>query len=325
MSVEHLIEYGIFAAKFLTVIVGISVPLLIGFVLVAGRARHGEDPTIEVKRINDRYRDMKLAMDAAVLPTKQFKQRLKDEKKSAKQKQKGATAEKPRLFLIEFKGDIRASAVSSLREEITAILTIADDEDEVVIIIESAGGTIHGYGLAASQLRRIKDKGVRLTAVVDKIAASGGYMMACVADKIVAAPFSIVGSIGVVAQLPNFNRLLKKHDIDFEQVTAGKFKRTLTLFGENTDEAREKFQEEIEDAHQLFKSFVTEHRPQIELDQVATGEHWFGSRALELKLVDEISTSDAYISAKAEGADVYIVRVLRKKALLERIFGQAEA
>ena len=108
------------------------------------------------------------------------------------------------------------------------------------------------YGLAASQMQRIRDKKLKLTVCVDKVAASGGYMMAVVADKIIAAPFAVLGSIGVLAQVPNFHRLLKKHDVDFEMLTAGKYKRTLTMFGENTDKGREKFQEDIEDTHVLF-------------------------------------------------------------------------
>ena len=217
--------------------------------------------------------------------------------------------------MIDFKGDIRATEVTSLREEITAILTVATTGDEVLVKLESAGGTVHGYGLAASQLKRIRDKGIHLTIAVDKVAASGGYMMACVAHKIIAAPFAIIGSVGVLAQMPNFNRLLKKHDIDFEEITAGKYKRTLTLFGENTDEDREKMREELADIHLLFKEFIHENRSQVDVEKIATGEHWHGKRALELKLVDELRTSDDYLSSSVNTADIFEIDYERIKLL----------
>ena len=165
---------------------------------------------------------------------------------------------------------MRASTVSSLAEEITALLNIATPNDEVLLRLESAGGVVHGYGLAAAQLMRIRAQHIPLVVAIDKIAASGGYLMACVADKILAAPFAIIGSIGVVVQLPNFHRLLKDKHIDFELHTAGEFKRTITLFVENTKEGKEKLQHEIEDIHGLFKNLIHDYRQQIDIDKVAT-------------------------------------------------------
>ena len=200
------------------------------------------------------------------------------------------------LFLVFlFKLVLGANQVENLREEVTAVICIAKPKDEVLVRLESGGGVVHGYGLAASQLQRLKDKKIPLTVSVDKVAASGGYMMACVADNVLAAKFAIIGSIGVIAQIPNFNKLLKKNDIEFEQHTAGQFKRTLTMFGENNDEGREKFRDELEDVHQMFKGFVQEHRPALAIDTVATGEYWYGSKALELGLVDTIQTSDDFL------------------------------
>jgi len=143
--------------------------------------------------------------------------------------------------------------------------------------------------------------------------------MACVADRILAAPFAIVGSIGVVGQLPNFNRLLKKHEIEYELHTAGEHKRTLTLFGENTEAGREKFRETLEDAHALFKGFILQNRPQVDIAEVATGDHWFGTRALALKLVDELKTSDDYLLERSKDCDLYELRYKRHRGLAERL------
>ncbi|MEM7379530.1 MAG: protease SohB, partial [Pseudomonadota bacterium] len=207
----------------------------------------------------------------------------------------------------------------------TAVLAVARPGDEVVVKLESPGGMVHSYGLAASQLDRIVQAKVQLVVCVDKVAASGGYMMACVANRIVAAPFAVLGSIGVVAQLPNVHRLLKKNDIDFELLTAGQYKRTLTVFGENTDEGRQKFIEELEETHVLFKEFVSEHRPQVDIDQIATGETWYGRRALGMKLIDEVSTSDDYLIKRLEEVNVYDVRFVEHKSLRERLgMGAAE-
>ncbi|WP_313597052.1 protease SohB [Psychrobacter sanguinis] len=242
---------------------------------------------------------------------KKAKQKLKEKGKS-KQKEK-------RLFVLDFDGDIKASAVKHLREEISAIISTANKGDEVVLRLESGGGMVHGYGLAAAQLVRLKEAGLTLTVCVDKIAASGGYMMACVADKILAAPFAVVGSIGVVSQMPNFNKWLKKHDIDYEMFTAGEYKRTVTMFGENDDEDRAKYKEELEQTHELFKHFVTTYRPQLDLSKVANGDHWYGEDALKLKLVDELSTSDAYLLKQMEDYQVYALMSRQKPTFAEKL------
>lgn len=242
---------------------------------------------------------------------KKAKQKLKEKGKS-KQKEK-------RLFVLDFDGDIKASAVKHLREEISAIISTANKGDEVVLRLESGGGMVHGYGLAAAQLVRLKEAGLTLTVCVDKIAASGGYMMACVADKILAAPFAVVGSIGVVSQMPNFNKWLKKHDIDYEMFTAGEYKRTVTMFGENDEEDRAKYKEELEQTHELFKHFVTTYRPQLDLSKVANGDHWYGEDALKLNLVDELSTSDAYLLKQMEDYQAYALMSRQKPTFAEKL------
>ena len=227
--------------------------------------------------------------------------------------------QKDRTFVIHFDGDTAASGVDFLSVEISAVLTMAGPNDEIVVCLESPGGMVHSYGLAASQMMRIRNKGIPLTAIVDRVAASGGYLMAAVANRILAAPFAVIGSIGVVAQIPNLHRLLKKNDVDVEVLTAGKYKRTLTLLGENTDEGREKFREELEDVHALFQEFVAENRPELDIEAVATGEAWYGKRALELKLVDGLATSDEYLIELCETRDVFEVTWEETKKPIDRV------
>ena len=269
---EFLIEYGMFLAKLLTVV--LIILFAIGVIIFIILRAKGDSEQLNIKNINEKYEAMSLMLNSQVLGKKEFKKYLKIQKQNHKEKDKTVSVEKKNIYVLKFKGDIKASTVSSLREEITAILTIADKRDEVVVILESGGGTVHGYGLGASQLKRIRDKEIMLT--VDKVAASGGYMMACVANNIIAAPFAVLGSIGVLAQIPNFHKLLKRMDIDFEQITAGDYKRTLTMFGANSDQDREKFKEELEETHHLFKEFVKENREIIDIHKIATGEHWYG-------------------------------------------------
>ena len=245
--------------------------------------------------------------------------------KDAEAKTAAATAEQQtdhRVFVLTFDGDIAASGVEALRQEVSAVLGAAQAGDEVVVRVESAGGAVHGYGLAASQLARIRSRGVTLTVAVDKVAASGGYLMAAVADRILAAPFAVVGSIGVVAQIPNVHRLLKKHDVDVEVHTAGRFKRTLDVLGENTEQGRAKLREELEDVHALFQEYVSSWRPKLDLEAVSTGEHWYGQRALDRALVDELVTSDEYLARACERADVFEVAWTVPKRPLERLAGQ---
>ena len=335
LMAEFFFDYGLFALKLLTIVIGIVVIVLVS-VQAGMQVRKTHKGHIEVTRVNDEIDLLRDTINASVLDPdsfkRQIKQRAKDKKaerkahlkvlKKAAKKSADETADgdkKGRVFVLDFRGDIRASAVSSLRREITAVLSLAEESDEVLVRLESGGGMVHAYGLASSQLQRVKDRGITLTVCVDKIAASGGYMMACVASKLLAAPFAIIGSIGVVAQIPNFHRLLKKHEVDFELVTAGEYKRTLTMFGENTEKGREKFIEEIEDIHLLFKEFVKQHRPQVEIEEVATGEIWFGQRALDMLLIDELVTSDEYIVNACENSDVFEVKYKEKKSLPEKL------
>jgi serine protease SohB len=323
--IDVLINYGLFVAKTATIVAAIGIGAALMFAL-SRRARPSEQ--LEVKNLNKKYETMAQLLKRSILSKKDYKKdakAAKARKKSEFKQQKKAPAAKKRVFVIQFRGDIKATAVSSVREEITAVLTMATSADEVLVCLENAGGLVHEHGLAASQLLRIKQHKVPLTVAVDKVAASGGYLMACVADRIIAAPFAVVGSIGVLAQLPNFHRLLDRHGIDFEQIKAGEFKRTVTVFGKNTDKERAKLKEEIEDTHSLFKNFVATHRPVLDIASVSTGEHWYGTRALELKLVDEVMTSDDYLLAQSRTADLYEVSYTVRKSVGERLVSAVQS
>lgn len=317
-----LCDYGLFLAETITIVIAVIFVAAVILSLAAKGKDRGKD-TIEVKNINDKFDELKEMAQEEILDKKELKKIQKD-KKAQDKARKDSDEKRSRLFVINFDGDTEAAQVENLREEVTTILSLAEKDDEVAICLESPGGVVHGYGLAASQLDRIKQHNIPLTIIVDKVAASGGYMMACIADKIISAPFAIIGSIGVVLQMPNFNRLLKKHDIDYETITGGEFKRTLTLFGENTDKARKKAKDEIDEVHILFKDFVSKYRPNLDISKVATGEHWFGLKALELQLVDEISTSDDYLLAKSKEVDIFEITRVQKQSLKEKIASAAE-
>ena len=339
---DFLINYGLFLAKTITFVVALII--VVGFVVSAGmKGQHEDKGHIEVKRINEKYEEMLDDLKSVVLEESDLKAEEKQRKKEQKEKQKAlkksakakksaekkstksavedaevAEEIKQRVYILDFIGDIKASATEELRKVITAVLAIARKEDEIVLRLESQGGMVHSYGLASSQLARITSKEIPLTICVDKVAASGGYMMACVANKIIAAPFAILGSIGVVAQIPNFHKLLKKNNIEYETLTAGEYKRTLTMFGENTDKGRKKFVEDLEDTHVLFKEFISQHRPNVNIEEVATGEIWFGTRAQDKSLIDAVSTSDEYLFSKIDSADLFEVSFQHKKTLAEK-------
>lgn len=337
---EFFFSYGMFLAKLLTFFV-IFVIALVLLTSMTGRGGRRERGSIVVTHVNEQLDQSKEMLQSMVMDPSDYKQSAKLKKKSQKSEAKAKKAaakiasknrgdgttivdekKRRRVFVLNFNGDIRASQVRGLRREITAVLSMADVYDEVAVKIESGGGTVHGYGLAAAQLQRIRDQNISLTVCVDKVAASGGYLMACVANRIIAAPFAIIGSIGVMAQIPNVHRLLKRYDIDVELLTAGEYKRTLTVMGENTDKGRQKFLADIQVIHDQFKNFISKFRPQTNIAQVATGEVWSGEAAVQMKLVDEISTSDDYIVKSCEQADVYAVKYEEKKSLPEK-FGMA--
>ncbi|MDG2960277.1 protease SohB [Bisgaard Taxon 10/6] len=328
------VGYGIFILEILTILLVVAGIIAMIFAFKQRQpASYGE---LKITDLSKEYADISKKLQQFHLTEDELKQAEKEEKKAEKAKanaekakrKKGETTKrehKPTLYVLNFKGDIQASATAALREEITAVLSVANPEtDEVLLRLESPGGVVHGYGLAASQLARLKQAGIKLTVAVDKVAASGGYMMACVTDKIVAAPFAIIGSVGVVAQVPNIHRLLKKHDVDVDVMTAGEFKRTVTIFGENTEKGKQKFQQELEETHDLFKQFVAQNRPYLDVEKIATGEHWFGQPALALGLIDEMATSDDVILQAIKEKSVLELQFKQKKSLIQKLGKQME-
>ena len=316
--IEFLLDYGLFFAKTATILAALLI--VIGAMVSAGRKGEGEGSgRLEVKDLNHRFESMQQAIREAVFDDKAMKEYVKEKKKADKKEKKGDAGDKPTVYVIDFDGDMKASALDQFREEITAVLTMATSDDEVVVRLESPGGMVHAYGLAASQLVRFKAAGIPLTICVDKVAASGGYMMACIADKLLSAPFAVLGSIGVVASIPNFNKVLKKNDVDYELLTAGEYKRTLTMFGENTEAGKNKFIEDLEETHELFKGFVNEYRPMLDIAEVATGETWYGQKALEKNLVDAISTSDEYLLKRFAEASLFQVSYVLKQSWQDKL------
>lgn len=314
---DFLANYFLFFLKLTTIVVALVMILI---VLKSGRDLKKKKGEIQFDDLSDAFEELKAsyqdliedeAAEDAQKPQKKWWQFWKKSQEMADSEKKT----QPKLFVIDFDGDTAAHAAQNLKQEVNAILSVAKAEDEVLVRLTSPGGVVNGYGLAAAQLERFSAKQLNLTVAVDEVAASGGYLMACVADRIVAAPFAIIGSIGVVAQLPNFHRLLEKYNIDYEQFTAGKYKRTVTMFGENTEEGREKFKEELEDVHVIFKEYVAKHRPQVDIEKIATGEHWLGSQALSLNLVDALQTSDDYLLSKLTDFRVIHVAYVERKSL----------
>jgi serine protease SohB len=308
-------HYALFLAEAVTLVLA-AVALVAGISILSRRkARHAG--AIHVTDINRQLEAAGDQIEALRLTKAAHKALLKQRKAERKARQHGEAG--PCSYLIDFKGDIRASAFVALREEITAILQVAKPGDDVLLRLESPGGMVNRYGLAAAQLLRLRDARLPLTVMVDSVAASGGYLMAATADKIIASPFALVGSIGVIAQIPNFHRWLQARDIDWEQFTAGQFKRTVTVFGENTEAGRAKLREELEEIHARFRSFVHERRAHLDMDTVGTGEAWLGSRALELGLVDELGTSDEVIRRACQRGRVLQVSYQRRMTLPERV------
>lgn len=296
-----LYEYGLFLAKAITIVFA-----LVLLVLALGMAKKGRERDIRFKvtSLNEQFARQRELLLGEWQDKKMRKMRFKARRKVVEAKE---GKERPRLFVMDFDGDIAASAVDGLREQISAILQVASEEDEVLLRLESSGGLVHAYGLAASQLARLRDRQVRLVIAVDKVAASGGYMMACLADKLIAAPFAVIGSVGVIGAVPNLHELLKKYAISYEQHTAGKYKRTLTVLGENTDEGREQFKYELAVTHELFKAHIRAARPTLDVESIATGETWYGTQAVQNGLIDSVGTSDDYLLAHRDSHHILLL------------------
>ncbi|WPX97480.1 protease SohB [Candidatus Bandiella euplotis] len=311
-------QYLMFLFKALT-IMGVLFVILFIYSYIKLKLKGGkEEGVLTIKDLSGHYNELKLQMIRTLPSKKEAKQAIKDLKKTTKEQK--LKKDKVASYVIKFNGDIKANAVESLKEEINAVLLIASQKDKVILVLESPGGTVNGYGLASSELSRIKKKSIKLIVAIDKVAASGGYLMACIANKIIAAPFAIIGSIGVLSQTPNFYKLLKDKGVEFEQITSGKYKRTVTMFGKNTDEDRKKLQEEITQVHNQFKDLVKKERPAIDLNKISTGEYWLAEKAKELKLVDELMTSDEYLMSLYEsGENIYQIEYKKKQTLRDKL------
>jgi serine protease SohB len=310
---EILADYLVFLLKVFTIAVAITVPLLL--IIGSSKGKTQSKGKLAITNLSEKFEDMGNVVRSSNMNPKELKKFYKD---ITKNKKKKTDEKESSVFVLNFNGDIQASEVEKLKYEINAILLSESECKEVVVKVESGGGSAYAYGLCAAELKRLVDNDISLTVCIDKVAASGGYLMSCVATKIIAAPWAIVGSIGVIAQLPNFHRLLKKNLIDFEMHTAGEFKRTLTTLGENTEDGREKFKADLEDLHVIFKDFVKEQRPEVDTAIVATGEVWQGEEAVRVGLVDSLETSDNYLVNLSKDATLFEIEYIEKKNLSER-------
>jgi len=318
---EFLTDYGVFLLKVITIALAITIPLLV--IIGSSKSKTPSKGSLVVKNLSKNFEDMGTAIRSSQLNPKELKKYNKEIQKKKKADDKKPSKEDS-VYVLNFNGDIQASEVTKLKHEINAILLSDTKCKEVVIKVESGGGSAYAYGLCAAELKRLVDNKIKLTVCIDKVAASGGYLMSCVASKIIAAPWAVVGSIGVIAQLPNFHRLLKKNSIDFEMHTAGEFKRTLTTLGENTEDGRKKFKSELEDLHLIFKDFVKEQRPQVDTKVVATGEVWQGEKAIEVGLIDALGTSDDYLVGLSKKLKLFEINYVEKKNLAERFAFSAQ-
>lgn len=320
MDPNHLYSLVFFSLKALIVVLSILISIIVPVVVI--RKLGSPDKSLrnlKIKNLKNHYDKYIKQFKQTTMNKKEFKKYIKNLNKEEKEEK-----DKPHLFVLSFNGDIMASQVKNLREEISVILNIAKAKDEVSLILESRGGSVSHYGLAANQLQRLRDHNIPLTICVDKVAGSGGYLMACVGNQILSSPFAFIGSIGVMFGIPNVHDFLKKHDVSYEEFTAGKYKRTVTPLGKITDEKREKLKEQLELVHNQFKSFVKKYRD-IDLEQVATGEAWLAEEALKKGLVDKLQCSDDYILEKFKTHNVYKISLKSPKSLMEKIIGKKPA
>ena len=345
---EFMEQYWSFYHAGVTIFLFAGLTLLIKLVFFK-RKRRKKEPHLKFKHWNQRFEnDFErlenelhvapfLPKEAIKLLMKARKKEVKEEKRKDKEKsvktistiqeklKDGLKSEEVLkqhsncVYVLTFIGSIMAPEVEQLRDQISFLLQIAQPADEIVVRLTSPGGAVPQYGLASSQLERLKQAGLRCIVCVDTVAASGGYMMAAVADKIIAAPFAIIGSIGVVAGIPNFHRVLQKNEVDYHLFTAGKYKRTVTPFTEVTDEGKQKLQDDITAIHEAFKRLIKEGRPDVDIEEIATGEYWLASQAKEKGLVDEIMTSDDYLGRKLDDCEVIEITTETEQNRIEKL------
>ena len=306
-----------FGLKAFIVVVSVLICVLVPIFVIRKSSPIDKDKkSLKLENLKKEYNDYIRQFYQKTMNKKNFKKYLKGFYKNEKKE-----SPKTSLFVLSFKGDIMASQVKNLRDEISFILEVAKPKDEVVILIESRGGSVSHYGLAANQLQRLRERDIPLTVCVDKVAGSGGYLMACVGNQILSSPFAFIGSIGVMFGVPNVHDFLKKHDVNYEEFTAGKFKRTVTPFGKITEEKKDRLQSQLNLIHDQFKNFVRRYR-EIDLEETATGEAWLAEEALKKGLVDKLQCSDDYILEQMKTRNVYKVSLKSPQSFFERILSK---
>ena len=315
---DYFYEISLFSLKALIIVIGLIAVILIPTIIIKkGESEDKKKKKFKLENLKDQYKRYIVHFKQKTLEKKEFKKYIKSLKKEKSENRQ----ENGSGFVLSFKGDTMATQVEDLREEISLILEIASPKDEVILLLESRGGSVAHYGLAASQLQRLRNHNIPLTVCVDKVAGSGGYLMACVGNQIISAPFAFIGSIGVLFGLPNIHDFLKKHDISYEEITAGEYKRTLTPLGKVTEEKRKKLKEQLDLIHNQFKNFVKQYRD-IDMDQIATGETWLAEEALKKGLVDKIQCSDDYIIDRSKTRNVYKVSLKTQKSFFEKLISK---
>ena len=229
---------------------------------------------------------------------------------------------------VEVKGTIRNS-----RKVVEWIDKLSENSSirAILVRIDSPGG-----GVAPSQeiydaLKRAREKGKPVVASIGSLGASGGYYIACAADKIVADPGSVTGSIGVIMQFPVIRDLLRKLGIDYEVIKSGEFKDIASPLRPMTDKERRLLKEVILDVYSQFVDVVAESRglPKDSVLKIADGRILSGRQAYELGLVDTLGSQKVALDIARElggikGKPRLLKRKKRRIGLFDILFGTVD-
>lgn len=212
-------------------------------------------------------------------------------------------------------------------EEIAEYLKQVEENprvEAIVLRIDSPGGSVVGSDEIYQALLAI-DK--PLVVSMGEVAASGGYYIACAADRVLANPGTLTGSIGVISMVPNIEELMEKIGVEVLVIKSGALKDEGSVFREMTEEEREVWQRIIDEAYDQFVGIVADGRdlPPQAVRELADGRVYTGHQALELGLVDELGNlSEAIELAAKMGGIVEEPRIIEYPAtpsLMETIFG----
>ncbi|WP_343192796.1 S49 family peptidase [Buchnera aphidicola (Taiwanaphis decaspermi)] len=300
---EFIYSYILFIIKTLSVLFFLHLFSKIIIIYILKKNDIYLNNTLKVELLNNHYK--KLKNDLSFFQKKKIIN------------QKNVYNKKSNLYILDYNDKIKKNKIKKLREEISSIILVAKKNDEVLLRLENTSDIVYEYGLVIAQLQRLRKKGIKLIISIDKIVSNGGYIIACVADHISASPFSIIGPINIVVNIPNIDKYTQTSNLNNQLNDCNTFTK-LTLIKNNTKIYVNKIFNKLDIKKYIRNSFIKDMRPSLNLNKIFNQNYWIGENAINEKLIDSINTSDDILFSKKDTHNLLKIKYVYKSNIVEK-------